>query len=313
MQVTTEMWIAFGVLLAVLLAIDLTTHRGGRHTSSRAAIIWTVIWIGAGLAFGVAVWAVMGTERAEEYIAAYLIEKSLSLDNLFVFLIIFQSLKIRPEHQRTALTWGIFGALIFRAIFVFAGAAAIRRWEWVEIVFGLILLYAAYKTVSHDESEDRENRVVLWLANHLPVTTRRDAGKFFVHVEGKRMVTPLLIAVVGLELTDIMFAVDSVPAALAISRDEFIVYSSNAFAILGLRSLYIVLAGTISELHYLKYGLAVLLTFAALKLITNRWYHISPGLSIAIIVAVIGITIAVSVWRRRVERRSPSRTGEDGA
>jgi tellurite resistance protein TerC len=291
-------WGAFGALVVLLLAIDLFAHRDGRGESQRSAIIWSVIWIGAGLAFNVFVWIVMGGQAAQEYLAAYLIEKSLSLDNLFVFLIIFQSLGIPSRYQHDVLFWGILGAVVFRAIFVFVGVAAVERWEWVVYIFGAILLYAAYRAFLENPAEQRENETVKWLAQHLPVTHEIHASKFIAISNGRRVATPLLIALLGLELTDVMFAIDSVPAAFAITRDAFIIYSSNIFAILGLRSLYIVLAHTIAELEYLHYGLAGVLAFAAFKILANEWVHLPALISVGIIVVIIGAAVWASLRHR---------------
>lgn len=291
-------WSAFAVLLAVLLALDLFVHRGERATSHRAAIAWSVVWVAAGLAFGIFVWAFFGGRAAEEYLAAYLIEKSLSLDNLFVFLVIFASLRIPHAHQRKALTWGIFGALVFRGIFVVVGAAAIRRYEWVELVFAAVLLVAAIRSLRGHAVHEEESRMIRWLARHLPVSRSSESDRFRVKEDGRWKLTPLFVAVLGLEATDILFAVDSVPAALAVTRSEFIVYSSNAFAILGLRSLYIVLARSISQLRYLHYGLAAILAFAALKMAAPEWMHIPPLLSVGIIVVIMTAAVLASLRRR---------------
>jgi tellurite resistance protein TerC len=301
-------WVAFSVVLLVLLVIDISVHRGGKD-SRREAIWWSIIWIGAGLAFALIVWGLFDFRATQEYLAAYLIEKSLSLDNLFVFLIIFRTLRIPQRYQRVALSWGIFGALVFRAIFVFAGAAALERWGWVEYVFALILLVAAIHTFRETPSEEEESRLVLLLSRYLPVSSHRDTPHFIEKREGKWMATPLLVAVIGLELTDVLFAIDSVPAALSITRNEFIVYSSNAFAILGLRSLYLVLAHTIAQLRYLHYGLSAVLAFAAFKMLSDRWIHISPGMSILVITILIG----GSVWASQRARRGEQATSERAA
>ena len=297
----TWAWLVFGGLLAVLLFLDLFLHRGQRETSRRAAIVWSVVWVLAGLLFAGFVLAVAGTERAVEYIAAYAIEKSLSLDNLFVFLIVFKSLSIPKENQRRGLSWGIFGALAFRAVFIFLGAAAIERWNWVVYVFGALLLVAAYRAFLGVPKEEDENRLVAFLSRHLPVSQHERSDAFVVREGGRWMATPLLIAVLALEMTDVLFAIDSVPAALAVSRDEFVVYSSNAFAILGLRSLYLVMAHTIAELRYLHFGLAAVLAFAAVKLMGAPWFHVPPLTSVAIIVGMIAAAVWASLRAGRAE------------
>lgn len=297
-------WFLFGGVLLGFLAIDIYVHRGERHDSKRTAVAWSVIWIAVGLAFGGVVWWEFGGHAAADYLGAYLIEKSLSMDNLFVFLIIFKMLHIPRENQRTALSWGIFGALILRAIFIFAGAAAIERYHWVVYVFGGLLLFAAWRTFVEDPTEQKENRLVRWLSNHLPVTHRVHGDHFVVWENGRRVATPLLIAVLGLEATDVLFAIDSVPAAFAISREPFIVYSSNAFAILGLRALYIVLATTLPQMTYLHYGLSLVLAFAAVKLMISQWLEIPVWASILFIVVVLGASIWASLRDERHQAKA---------
>lgn len=299
MEIPTWNWLLFGGVLLLFLAIDLWAHRGERHDSKRTAIVWSVVWIVVGLAFGGVVWWEFGGRPAADYLGAYLIEKSLSMDNLFVFLIIFKMLGIPKENQRTALSWGIFGALVLRGVFVFAGAAAIERYHWVVYVFGGLLLLAAWRTFVEDPTEQKENRVVKWLSHHLPVTHRVHGDRFVAQEGGRWVATPLLIAVLGLELTDVLFAIDSVPAAFAISHEPFIVYTSNAFAILGLRALYIVLATTLPQLTYLHYGLSLVLAFAAVKLMISEWVEIPVWLSILLIVAALGASIWASLRRER--------------
>jgi tellurite resistance protein TerC len=298
-------WLAFGILVLLLLAIDLLAHRGQRASSRRNAILWSIIWVAAGLLVNVFVWVVFGGQAAYQYLAAYLIEKSLSLDNLFVFLVVFQSLDIPPQHQHRVLFWGIFGALVFRGLFIFIGTAALERWEWISYIFGAILFYAAYRTFREDPAKQEENTTVAWLSKHLPLTEDVHGKEFIARQDGRRVATPLLVALIAIELTDIMFAIDSVPAAFSVSRSPFIVYSSNVFAILGLRALYVVLAHAIAELKYLHYGLAGVLGFAGVKLIIDQWVHVSPLISVGIIVAVLG----TAVWASLRERKEESASG----
>ncbi|MBX5482092.1 MAG: TerC/Alx family metal homeostasis membrane protein [Myxococcaceae bacterium] len=299
-------WLVFAGVLFTGLAVDLFLHRGERGDSHRGSVVWAVVWVTIGLGFAGFVYATMGAEKASNYVAAYLIEESLSVDNLFVFLVIFQSLKIPQSSQRTVLSWGIFGALIFRMIFIFLGTEAIERWEWVAWIFGAILLYAAVKVFFEAPEKEEENKAVRWLSKHLPLTPQVHGNRFFVVQDGRRLATPLLLAVLGLELTDIMFAVDSVPAAFSVSREKFIIYSSNAFAILGLRSLFMVLSRAIADLEYLHFGLSAVLAFAGLKLIGDRWVHIPSWLSIAIIVVCIGAAVVASLLHRNAPEETPS-------
>jgi len=297
-------WLAFTGLVTTLLVADLRAHRERRRDTHARALAWTILWVAVGLLFTFYVWTRMGRDSAEEYLAAFFIEKSLSLDNLFVFLVVFKSLEIPESHQRVALTWGVLGAVVFRGVFVFLGAAALRHWHWVEFLFGGILILAAWHALRHDPASTRENAVVEWLARHLPVTRERSRARFFIHENGRWAATPLLVAVIALELIDVVFAIDSVPAAFSVSRDEFVVYSSNVFAILGLRSLYVVLAKSLSKLEYLHYGLSVVLAFAGAKLVATRWIEISPLVSLAVIVVAVGAAIAASLLVRQREQRA---------
>lgn len=301
MQIPTWNWFLFGAVLLFFLFLDLWAHRGDRHDSRKTAILWSAIWIAVGLAFGGLVWWEFGGRAAADYLGAYLIEKSLSMDNLFVFLIVFKMLGIPKDNQRVALSWGIFGALVLRGVFIFLGAAALERFHWVVYVFGGLLLLAAWRTFVEDPTEQKENRMVRWLSNHLPVTHRVHGDHFIAVENGRRVATPLLIAVLGLELTDVLFAIDSVPAAFAITTEPFIVYTSNAFAILGLRALYIVLATTLPQMAYLHYGLSLVLAFAAIKLMIAEWVEIPVWISITFIIVVLGVSIAWSVRRSRRE------------
>ncbi|MFP2961326.1 TerC/Alx family metal homeostasis membrane protein [Myxococcus sp. 1LA] len=298
-------WVVFWAVVLVLLAVDLLAHRGRHGESHRAAIIWSGVWIAAGLLFNVLVWHVLGARAAQEYLAAYFIEKSLSLDNVFVFLVIFRSLAIPTRAQHQVLFLGIFGALVFRALFIFVGAAAMERWAWVSYVFGGILLVTAWRVFREDPSEQADNKAVRWLARRLPVTQTLHGKSFIVRLaDGRRVATPLLLALLGLELTDIVFAVDSVPAAFAITDHTFVLYSSNAFAILGLRALYLVLAGTVGKLRYLHYGLAGVLAFAGLKMVLEPWLHVPPMTSVLIIVTLITVAVWASQRARRREARA---------
>ena len=298
-------WIGFAATLFILLAIDLFSHRGAHSRSRRADITWSAIWISTGLGFTFFVWWLMGGDAAQEYLAAYLIEESLSLDNLFVFLLIFQTLQIPLQNQRRALLWGIFGALVFRGIFIFLGVAAMERWDWITYIFGALLFFAAWRALREPQDDVVENQLVNWLARHLPMSKDKASPHLFVRENGKLLITPLLVAIIGLELSDILFAIDSVPAALAVTQREFLVYSSNAFAILGLRSLYVVLVASLEKVRYLHYGLAAVLAFAGFKIITHDFFHVPPMLSVGLIVAILATTIVISL-RLAPEGRKPN-------
>lgn len=300
METTWWEWTAFAGLLGGLLALDLFVHRGGRHVSPRAALGWSGLWISAGLAFAVVVFLSEGATGAGEYLAAYAMEKSLSLDNMFVFLVIFQAFNIPDRNQHTALAWGIFGALVFRALFIAAGLEAMQRWSWMPHVLGGLLIAAAIQALrKKDMGQQGESGLVAWLARRLPVSSDASSNHFVVREQGRLLLTPLLAALIAIELSDIMFAIDSVPAALSITRHRFIVYSSNAFAILGLRSLYLAVHGYLTELEYLHYGLAAVLVFAGVKLIGGDSLHLHPLLSAAIIAVCVGAAAIASVVHRR--------------
>jgi tellurite resistance protein TerC len=288
-------WVTLFVVILVLLTIDLAVHRHGRASSVTAAIVWSAIWVGAGLAFNLFVLAALGAPRASSYLATYAIEKSLSVDNMFVFLLIFQTLKIPKENQHTVLSWGIFGALLFRALFIGLGAAALERWSFTGYVFGAILMWAGYRAARQDPRKQSESRVVAWLARHLPVTKNGATNHFLTRENGRRALTPLALALIAIELSDILFAIDSVPAALSITRDRFVVYSSNAFAILGLRALYLVVARGISHLRYLHFGVATVLLFAGFKIVTADFFEVPPLISTGIVVVCIGLAVGLSL------------------
>lgn len=293
-------WWLFGGIVAVLLAVDLVMHRGGHGTSRRSSYVWSAVWIAVGLLFTLVVYRFFGAERAEEYVAAYLMEKSLSVDNLFVFLIIFRSLSIDPRHQHRVLFWGILGALLFRAVFIFIGIAAINRFHWLAIVFGAMLIYTAYRAAVEDPAQKTESGLIRWLSRYLPLAADTGDGQWLLRREGRLFVTPLAVALIAVELTDVMFAIDSVPAVFAVSRDPFVVYSSNIFAILGLRALYTALEHNLRDFPYLHYGLSGVLGFAGLKLIFAQWLKLPPLVSVGIIAAIISASVFASL---RVKRR----------
>jgi tellurite resistance protein TerC len=299
---------AWGLLAGVMLlliAVDLFAHRGDRVDSRGRALVWSVVWIAAAVVFGglVAMW--FGAAAAEQYFAAYLLEKSLSVDNLFVFVVIFGALGIPENEQRRVLTWGIIGALVTRALFIALGAAMLHRWHEITYVFGAILVVTALKMLRGGEGGSE--RMLGWLERHLPWTRERSGHRFVVKTGGRWLATPLLVALLAIELTDVMFALDSIPAAFAVSEEPFVVYSSNVFAVLGLRALYVVLLGALARLRYLKYGLSVVLAFAGVKLLAARWLTISPPMSVAVIAVMIGVAVVASVIAARAaDRASPA-------
>ena len=306
LHVPTWAWAVFAVVVVVSLAVDLVAHRNGHGNGRRAAFVWSCIWIGISLLFAGFVWFELGGKVAQEFLTAWLVEKSLSVDNLFVFLVIFGRLKIPRSHQHGVLFWGIVGAFVTRALFIAAGSAVLARWQVATYILGAFLVFTGLKTLrSHPEQDDddgKESRIIGFLQKHLPFTTRMDGGAFTFIENGKRVATPLLLALVGIEVTDIMFAVDSIPAVFAISKEPFIVFSSNVFAILGLRALYLVLADVVADLKYLHYGLGTLLVFVGAKMLASGYVHLPHWASLAITVAILSAAIIPSVIARRRQR-----------
>lgn len=294
-------WGLLAGLMVLFIAIDLLAHRGDKVDSRGRAIAWSIGWIVAAVVFGGFVAAYFGAEAGEQYFAAYLLEKSLSVDNLFLFVVIFGALGIPRDEQRRVLTWGIIGALVTRAVFIGVGAAVLHRWHEVTYVFGAILVITALKMLRKNDGES--SKLLSWLERHLPWTRERAGHAFVVRRAGRWLATPLLVALIAIELTDVVFALDSIPAAFAVSEEPFVVYSSNVFAVLGLRALYVVLVGALTDLRYLHHGLAAVLAFAGGKMLAASWVTITPIVSVAVIALMIGASVVASVVATRRERR----------
>ena len=295
------MWMIFIVLVAFLLILDLgVINRKKEDIGMKKAVALSAFWISVGLLFGVLIFAVYGGDSAVNYYAAYAIEETMSVDNLFVFIVIFSYFRVPSEYQHKALFYGIIGAIVFRALFIFAGVRLLETIDEMVYIFGAVLIFAAIRTVMKKENENApldRNLVVRGCRRFMKVSDEYDEDRFFTKKNGIKMATPLLLAVIVLEATDIMFAIDSVPAALAITTDMFIVYSSNVFAILGLRSIYFALRGAISSLAYLKYGLGVILAFVGIKMLLSHEYPdlISVATSLAVILIILTVTVILSV------------------
>ena len=268
-------WIVFYILVFIMLIVDLKMFgkKGQHEVKVKEALQMTAVWIGVSLVFCVAIYLWYphdAHEKAMEFLAGYLIEKSLSMDNLFVFLMLFSFFGIERKYQHEVLFWGIFGALVLRSIFIFAGAAMVERFEWVLGLFGLFLLYTGAKMFKHDDDQQADpsqNIIVRWFKKFFPATDQLHGEKFFVVENGKRLATPLFVTLLVIETTDVAFAVDSIPAVFSVSRDPFIVLTSNIFAILGLRALYFALAAVAQYFKYLKYGLGIILIFVGIKML----------------------------------------------
>jgi tellurite resistance protein TerC len=295
-------WGAFVAFIAFLLIADLLlVHRTAHVISFKEAAIESAVWISIGLAFTLVIIFWHGGSAGGEYLAGYLIEKSLSVDNVFVWAVIMGYFRVPLEYQFRVLFWGIFGALVLRAIFIFAGVALVEQFDWILYIFGAFLIYTAFKIARHDEAEVHpEDNVVLKLVNRvIPSTHEYDGQKLFTKKNAKRLATPLFAVLIMVETTDVVFAVDSIPAILAVSREQFIVFSSNAFAILGLRSLYFLLAGMADRFRYLNVGLGVILAFVGVKMLIVEWYHFPTWLSLSVIAGVLTVAIVASLRSER--------------
>jgi tellurite resistance protein TerC len=292
-------WIGLLSLVAVLILADLFLfNREAHEIDVREAAISSAIWIAIGLSFGVVVWFGLGPEAGSQYFAGYLIEKSLSVDNVFVWAVILGYFAVPRAYQHRVLFWGIFGALILRAIFIFAGVALLERLGWLVLVFGAFLVFTGVRVGIQDDDEidPNQNPVLNFLRRHLTMTDDYHGAHFFIKDAGKRVATPMFAVLVMVELTDVVFAIDSIPAILAVSRSTFIVFSSNAFAILGLRALFFVLAGFKDKLVHLNKGLGVILVFVGIKMLLSFWdFHIDIRLSLAFIAGVLAVTVALSL------------------
>ncbi len=296
-------WVLFVAGVAVLLLVDLFVLNKDAHVvSPREAAVSSACWVALGLSFSLVIWGWLGSTAASQYLTGYLIEKSLSVDNVFVWAVIFGYFSVPRQYQHRVLFWGIFGALALRAIFVFAGVALLNRFEWLMFVFGAFLVYTAVK-VGRDSEHDvhpEHNPLLKVIRRMMPVSAAYDGQKLFTRQGARRLATPLFVVMVLIETTDVVFAVDSVPAILAISRDQFVVFSSNALAILGLRSLYFLLASFEDRLVHLNKGLAVILAYVGVKMIVGHWYHLPTVLSLLIIAGVLTVTV---VWSLHTSKR----------
>lgn len=293
-MVPLSAWIGFHVGLIVLLAIEWLIAKRVRDTH-RTAIYATVLWVGAAVAFGGVVWWILHVQAATQYIAGYAIEEALSVDNLFVFLLLFRMFRIPEGRQQRVLFWGVAGAMVMRGAFIAAGLGLLDHFAWIEYVFGGILLIAAIRLLfPEDEHAQQETpRWLRWLMRVQPVSA--DQHHFFARENGRLLPTVLFLALVAVELTDVVFALDSIPAVLSITRTPFLAYTSNIMAVMGLRSLYVLLAALLTRLRFLHYGLSALLSFAALKMLAAHWIPVGPVVSLIVIVSLLALTIVLSL------------------
>ena len=295
------MWSGFLAFVLAMLALDLgVCQRRAHKVGLREAAIWSAVWVASALIFNLLIWHGFGSQKGLEFLSGYLIEKSLSVDNIFVFMLIFTAFSVPEEHQHRVLFWGILGALVLRALFVLLGAVLLARFHWVLYLFGGFLVVAGVKMLCFNSGFDpRAHPVFRFIAGCLPVAAEHKGPEFTVTRGGRRLATPLLLVLIAVELTDVIFAVDSVPAIFAVTSDPFIVFTSNIFAILGLRSLYFVLAGVVGRFHLLKLGLSLVLLFVGLKMLTADIFPIPVGWSLGVITLLVGGSVAASLlWPR---------------
>jgi len=303
----TMMWVAFGTVIGVMFILDLFVfNRKSHEIKFREALTWTIVWVSLAMLFNLGVWYFMGPAKALEFLTGYIIEESLSVDNLFVFIMIFSYFRVPRAHQPRVLKWGIIGALVMRAIFIVLGIELIERFHWMVYIFGAILIYTGYKMAfgGDDKIEPEKNPLVRLVRRFMPITKRMVGDRFFIKRRGILAATPLFLTLIVVESSDLIFAVDSIPAVLAVTRDPFIVYSSNVFAIMGLRSLYYLLAHVMEMFAYLKLGVSFILAFVGAKMLLADVIEIPLIFSLGMIIGTLTISILVSVLLAKKPHRS---------
>ena len=296
---TALLWVGFNAFVLVAVALDLGVfHRKAHAVGIRESIFWSALWISLALIFGFFVWHWYGAQKGLEYLTGYVIEKSLSIDNLFVFLVIFRSFQVEERVQHRVLAWGILGALVMRGIMIAAGSVLISRFHWILPAFGVFLILAGLHMLLRRKKEVHyeRNPIFRFASKHLQVTKKYDGESFFVRENGKLLATPLFLVLLIVEISDVTFAVDSIPAIFGITRDPFIVYTSNVFAILGLRALYFLLANVLDYFRYLTVGLALVLTFIGIKMVVEPWWRMSTIVSLLAVGGILLITVLLSLW-----------------
>jgi tellurite resistance protein TerC len=302
-------WGAFSLALGLLLAIDLGAHRRAHTIAVREAVSWTIAWVALALAFGGLLWWWRGADTAGQFVAGYLIEWSLSVDNVFVFVLILANLAVPGALQHRVLFWGVVGAILMRLGFILGGAALIQQFEWTALVFGAVLLATAVRFARDRHVE--EGRAFRWTRSLIPVSDRYEGSKLLTRSSGRLAATPLLAAIVLVNVTDVVFAIDSIPAIFSVTRDPFVAFTSNALAILGLRSLYFVVHGAVGSLEHLRPALAAVLAFVAAKMVLSPWVHVPTGISLGVIGAILAVGVAASllIGRRRPRAHGPRPAG----
>lgn len=314
---SVSLWLVFAVLVTVMLALDLFVFKGGKQhrPSFREAGAWSLAWVTLALLFNAGLWwhldLTMGREVANEqglaFLTGYLVEKSLAVDNVFVWMLIFSYFAVPVDLQRRVLLYGILGAIVLRTIMIFAGSWLISEFHWILYLFGVFLLLTGFKMLwlSEQEPDLEKNPFVRWIRKHYPVTEKLEGERFFVVRNGVRMATPLFLALVLVEISDVVFAVDSIPAIFAITTDPFIVLTSNLFAILGLRAMYFLLADISDRFELLHYGLAIILIFIGTKMLIEEWYKIPVLVSLAVVASILALSIIASFWYAKRKAKTP--------
>jgi len=313
---TPSLYLSFSVLVAILLAVDffILKHEGEHRVSTKEAAIWSAIWVSIALAFGLWFWwylrGIVGEDvartRALEYLTGYLIEKSLAVDNVFVWITLFNFFAVPPAYQKRVLLYGVLGAIVLRAILIYVGALLLAQFHWILYVFGAFLLYTGVQMVraADEESDLADNRVLRWMRKHIRITDAYHQDRFFVVQQGLRYATPMFVVLVLVEITDVIFAVDSIPAIFAVTGDPFIVFTSNIFAILGLRAMYFLLADMAQRFHLLKYGLAAILVFIGIKMLLLDIYKIPTAVALGVVGLILATSVVASLAASKPSGRS---------
>src|SRR6202035_5309211 len=311
---TWTLWIAFNAAVALLLLLDLgVLHRRAHTVSIREAALESAVWVALSVAFGLWILVSHGRAAGLEFFAGYVIEKSLSVDNIFVFILVFQYFRVDSRYQHRLLFWGVLGALVMRGVMIAAGAILIQRFDWILYILGVFLVYGGFKLFGVDHMVHPEKNPILhWAGKILPMSQTGSGSRLFVREAGRWLVTPLFLVVIVLETTDLALAVDSVAAVFGVTRDPFIVYTSNVSAILGLRAFYFLLAGILPYFQYLDEGLAIVLMFIGGKLLAEPWLHISTGLSLAIVGSIIAVAIGISIIAVELRKHKGGRLQHQG-
>ncbi|MBK8552153.1 MAG: TerC family protein [Ignavibacteria bacterium] len=299
------LWIGFNIFILLMLALDLGVFQKKTHIISvKEALIWSGVWILLAMLFNVFIYYDMGKQKALEYFTGYLLERSLSIDNIFVFVLLFSYFKVPAEYQHKVLFWGVIGALVLRALLIGIGVVLITKFAWIIYIFGAFLVFTGFKMAVQDDShiDPEKNFVIRMFRKFFPVTNEYDNGNFFTFKNGKKFATPLLVVLVATEFTDLVFAFDSIPAIFAVTSDPFIIYTSNIFAILGLRAMYFALAGIIDKFHYLKIGLSMILIFIGFKMLIIDIFKIPIGYSLGVIALILTASVVLSLVKPLKEK-----------